>query len=138
MISTVGEGMTLRGDCHTEGSLIVEGTVIGQVYACRTVVIGEQGVVDGKIYAEDLVVAGRALGSAYVRSRVELQSTGYLSGEVIAPVVHLGAGAKLAAQVSIGESPVPSAGAKSAYDFAPTLSGRGHGGSPDPGLGATP
>ena len=114
MISTVGEGMTLRGDCHTEGSLTVEGTVIGQVYACRTVVIGEQGVVDGKIYA------------------------GYLSGEVIAPVVHLGAGAKLAAQVSIGESPVPSAGAKSAYDFAPTLSGRGHGGSPDPGLGATP
>ena len=142
VISIVAMGMTLKGHCETDGTLMIEGTVNGNVHAGKAVMIGKEGLVDGNIYTEDVVIAGQVFGSVHAVSRLEVQSTGYVSGEVIAPNMHLAGGAKLMAQVSLGDCQAPSsgqasAGKKSAPVVAPAMSGRGQGSSP-PGLGATP
>ena len=82
VISIIGMGMTLTGDCETDGALRVEGTITGHVRAGKAVVIGKDGLVDGNIYTQDAVIAGRVLGCVHAESRLELQSTSQISGGI--------------------------------------------------------
>ena len=44
VISIIGPGMRVVGDCDTDGTLRVEGTVEGTVRAAKAVVIGKDGI----------------------------------------------------------------------------------------------
>ncbi len=104
VISIIGMGMTLMGHCETDGAVRIEGTVKGDVRAGKAVVICKEGLVDGNIYTQDAVIAGRALGSVHAESRLEVQSTGHISGEIDTRRMQLEEGATLQGQVSVGES----------------------------------
>ncbi len=114
VISIIGVGMTLEGDSETDGSLRVEGTVRGNIRAGKSVVIGRDGVVDGSIYTQDAVIAGRVSGGIHAVSRLELQATSEVSGEIEAPRMQVEEGAKVQGQVAVGE-PVQEYGAHAAH-----------------------
>jgi len=109
VISIVGTGMTIEGDCETDGSLRIEGTIRGNVRAGESVVIGEDGLVEGSIYTQDAVIAGRVLGAVYAESHLELQATSQISGEIQARRMRVEDGAALQGQVAVGEGSVKSA-----------------------------
>jgi cytoskeletal protein CcmA (bactofilin family) len=109
VISIIGAGMTLDGDSETDGSLRVEGTIHGDVRAGKSVVIGKDGLVDGSIFTQDAVVAGRVSGGIHAGSRLELLATSEVSGEIEAPRMQVEEGAKVQGQVAIGESDGPGA-----------------------------
>jgi cytoskeletal protein CcmA (bactofilin family) len=104
VISIIGKGMTLTGDCETDGALRIEGTVKGNVRAGKAVVIGKEGLVDGNIYTQDAVISGRVLGSVHAHSRLELQATSQISGEIEARRMQLEEGATVQGQVTVGEA----------------------------------
>ena len=104
VISIIGTGMTLEGDSETDGSLRVEGTIRGNVRAGKSVVIGKDGLVDGSIFTQDAVVAGRVSGGIHAVSRLELLATSEVSGEIEAPRMQVEEGAKVQGQVAVGES----------------------------------
>ncbi len=104
VISIIGMGMTLTGDCETDGALRVEGTITGNVRAGKAVVIGKDGLVDGNIYTQDAVIAGRVLGCVHAESRLELQSTSQISGGITARRMQLEEGATLQGQLAVGET----------------------------------
>jgi cytoskeletal protein CcmA (bactofilin family) len=66
-VSIIGVEMTLEGDCRTPGTIMIGGTVRGDVYAEKALV-GGHGLVYGRIHAEDAVIAGRAIDSVHVAS----------------------------------------------------------------------
>jgi cytoskeletal protein CcmA (bactofilin family) len=105
VISIIGAGMTMTGDCETDGALRIEGTVKGDVRAGKSVVIGKEGLVDGNIFTQDAIISGRVLGSVHAQSRLELQPTGQISGEIQARRLQLEEGASVEGQVSVGEAP---------------------------------
>ena len=109
VISIVGTGMTVEGDCETDGSLRIDGTIRGNVRAGESVVIGKDGLVEGSIYTQDAVIAGRVLGAVYAESHLELQATSQISGEIQARRMHVEDGAALQGQVAVGEGSVKSA-----------------------------
>ena len=104
VISIIGAGMTLDGDSETDGSLRVEGTIRGNIRAGKSVVIGKDGLVDGSIFTQDAVVAGRVSGGIHAVSRLELLATSEVSGEIEAPRMQVEDGAKVQGQVAVGES----------------------------------
>jgi len=104
VISIIGAGMTIEGDSDTDGSLRVEGTILGNVRARKSVVIGRDGLVDGSIYTQDAVIAGRVSGGIHAVSRLELQKTSEVLGEIEAPRMQVEEGAKVQGQVAVGES----------------------------------
>ncbi len=106
VISVVGPGMTVEGDCETDGSLRIEGTIRGDVRAGKSVVIGKGGLLEGNIYTQDAVVGGRVLGAVYAESRLELQATSKISGEIRAGRIHVEVGAALQGQMAVGEGAV--------------------------------
>jgi len=91
------------GDCTTDGTLRIEGSVEGTVRAGKAVVIGKDGLVDGHVHTQDAVVGGRITGSLTAASRLELQATAQVDGEVRARRMQLEEGAVLNGKVTMGE-----------------------------------
>ena len=107
--SVVAAGMTLEGDSETLGSLQIDGTIRGNVRAGKSVVISKGGLVTGSIYTQDAVVAGKVVGAVYAESRLELQATGEISGEIQARRMHVEDGGALQGQLALGGSSVKTA-----------------------------
>jgi len=95
--------MRVVGDCDADGAIRVEGTVQGNIRAGKAVVVGKDGVVDGDIFTQDAVIAGKVKGTLRVESRLEIQSTSRIDGEVIASKMQLEEGAMLNGTVQMGK-----------------------------------
>lgn len=104
VISIIGPGMKVVGDCETDGTIRVEGTVEGSIRAGKAVVVGKEGHVNGNITTQDAVISGRVEGTLVAESRLELQATCRIEGEVRARRMQLEEGAMLNGTVSMGES----------------------------------
>ena len=100
--------MTVEGDSETDGSLRIEGTIRGDVRAGKSVVIGKDGLLEGSIYTQDAVIAGRVLGAVYAESYLELQATSEISGKIQARRMRVEDGAVFQGQVAVGEGGVKS------------------------------
>jgi len=103
VISIIGPGMHVVGECMTEGTLRVEGSVQGGVRAGKAVVVGKEGVVEGDVVTQDAVISGRISGTLVAESRLELQATCRIDGEVRARRMQLEEGAILNGVVHMGE-----------------------------------
>jgi cytoskeletal protein CcmA (bactofilin family) len=104
VISIIGPGMEVIGECQTDGTIRIEGTVQGTVRAGKAVVVGKDGMVDGDVYTQDAVISGRVRGTLIAESRLELQATCRIEGEVRARRMQLEEGAMLNGTVQMGES----------------------------------
>jgi len=103
VISIIGPGMKVVGDCETDGTIRIEGKVDGTVRAGKAVVVGKEGIVEGKVYTQDAILAGRVTGTVTAESRLELQATCQIEGEVFARRMQLEEGAILNGTVSMGD-----------------------------------
>ena len=88
-ISIIGPGMQVTGDLVTDGTVRIEGRVDGTIRAGKAVVLGKEGEVIGNIFTQDAVIGGRVSGSLVAESRLELQSTSVIDGDIRARSEHL-------------------------------------------------
>ena len=102
VISIIGPGMTVVGNCESDGTIRIEGTVNGSVKAGKAVVIGKQGLVSGDILTQDAVISGRVEGTLVAASRLEVQATSHIEGEVHTRRMQLEEGAVLNGTVHMG------------------------------------
>ncbi len=116
VISIVGPGMKVVGDCETDGTLRIEGAVQGAVRAGKAVVIGKEGLVIGDILTQDAVVSGRVEGSVTAESRLELQASCRIDGEVSTPRLQLEEGAVLNGSVNMLSDGPPASGQNTTSD----------------------
>jgi cytoskeletal protein CcmA (bactofilin family) len=128
VVSIIGPGMRVVGDCDTDGTLRVEGTVEGTVRAGKAVVVGKDGSINGDIITQDAIIGGRVTGKVFAESRLELQATALVEGEIRARRIKLDEGGRLNGNVHIGDLKAPAAGSSSGRDAA----GRKESGTPVP------
>lgn len=102
-ISIIAAGMTVTGDLRAQGTIRIEGEVTGAVEAAKAVVVGREGVVDGDITTQDAVISGRVRGTLTVGSRLEVNATAQVEGEVHARRLVLEEGATLNGTVHMGQ-----------------------------------
>jgi cytoskeletal protein CcmA (bactofilin family) len=88
-ISIIGPGMSVEGDIVTDGTVRIEGKIRGTVRAAKAVVLGQGGEVVGDVYTQDAVIGGRVSGTLVAESRLELQGTCTVDGEIRARAEHL-------------------------------------------------
>ena len=103
VISIIGPGMKITGDCDTDGAVRIEGTVQGNIRAGKAVVVGKEGLVEGDIVTQDAVVSGRVSGSLRAESRLEVQATSRLEGEISAGRMQVEEGSVINGTVKIGK-----------------------------------
>jgi cytoskeletal protein CcmA (bactofilin family) len=88
-MSLIGPGMNIVGDLSTDGTVRVEGRIEGTVRAGKAVVIGKGGEVVGDVLTQDAVIGGTVRGTVVAESRLELQSTCDIEGQIRARAQHL-------------------------------------------------
>ncbi|UCF20178.1 MAG: polymer-forming cytoskeletal protein [Gemmatimonadota bacterium] len=103
-ISLIAPGMKIVGDCETEGTIRIEGRIEGTVRAGKSVVVGRSGEVVGDIFTQDAVVSGNVSGNITAESRLELQSTSNIQGEIRTRRVQLDEGARFNGQVHMEDA----------------------------------
>jgi cytoskeletal protein CcmA (bactofilin family) len=103
VISIIGPGMKVVGNCETDGTIRIEGTIQGSVHAGKAVVVGKDGLVEGDIKTQDAVISGRVVGTLVAESRLELQATCRIEGDVRARRMQLEEGAVLNGTVDMGD-----------------------------------
>jgi cytoskeletal protein CcmA (bactofilin family) len=77
-------------------------------------VIGKEGVVNGDITTQDAIIGGKVSGSVVAESRLELQATCLVEGEIRARRIKLDEGGRINGKVYIGEASAPQSVAKPA------------------------
>ncbi|HEX6589267.1 MAG TPA: polymer-forming cytoskeletal protein [Longimicrobiales bacterium] len=119
VISIIGPGMRVVGDCETEGTLRIEGTVQGKVTAGKAVVVGRDGTVKGDISTQDAVIGGHVTGKVIAESRLELQETSVVDGEIHARRIKLEEGGRVNGTIHTGEVTAGQRGALGGSTAAP-------------------
>lgn len=95
----IGPDVVIRGDLEFSGGLYVEGRVIGKVTAIdgkpASLVLAEQGAVEGEIRVPVVVINGTLTGDVHASERIELAQKARVEGNVHYSVVEMSAGAQL-------------------------------------------
>lgn len=104
VVSIIGPGMKITGDCESDGTIRVEGSIEGSVKAAKSVVVGKDGLVVGDVSTQDAIIAGRVNGSVTAESRVELQASCRIQGDIRSRRVKLEEGGQVDGALHMGES----------------------------------
>jgi cytoskeletal protein CcmA (bactofilin family) len=83
----------IKGEITGDEDVVVEGTVEGQIRITRDVRVGTAGVVKATVEAQSIIVSGELIGDCQATVRVEIQSTGRLTGNIRAPKIVIAEGA---------------------------------------------
>jgi cytoskeletal protein CcmA (bactofilin family) len=101
-VASIGKSLHVKGELTGNEDLVIEGTVEGKITLNgHSVTIGQTGRVAAEIQAKSVVVGGQVKGNITADERVEVASTGTMVGDVRAPRVVLGDGARFKGSVDM-------------------------------------
>ena len=89
----IGAKTTVKGEISGDEDVLVEGTVEGQIRINKDLRVGQGGTIKATIDAQSVVVSGEVIGDCHAVSRVEIQASGRLTGNIRAPRVVIAEGA---------------------------------------------
>ena len=105
----IGSQVVIRGDVEFSGGLYVEGRIHGKVTAApgeqpATLTLAENGLIEGEVRAQVVVISGRMDGDVHASERVELTPSARVNGNVHYQVVEMHAGAQLTGRLIHADS----------------------------------
>ena len=99
----LGEDIYVEGIIHSQEKMVVSGTVDGNVFCDKEIVVSETGHVKGRLEGKIILVAGKINGDVLAHERLEVNAAAKIQGEVHVPSGKLliQEGSKLDAQCTI-------------------------------------
>ncbi|MBS1963978.1 MAG: polymer-forming cytoskeletal protein [Bdellovibrionales bacterium] len=96
-VTVIGEGIRLDGKLQLGGVVRVYGRLSGEIVAApeSSLILMESAVVEGTLDVDTLVVAGFIRGDIRARSRVSIEGTGRVIGNIETPTIAIDFGAYL-------------------------------------------
>ena len=89
----IGAKTVVKGEVTGDEDVTVEGTLEGQVRIGRDLRVAPGGTVRATVEAQSVVVSGELVGDCTAVQRVEIQSSGRLTGNIRAPRIVIAEGA---------------------------------------------
>jgi cytoskeletal protein CcmA (bactofilin family) len=89
----IDEGAKLEGTFEFPGTFRLNCRVKGTLISEQSLILGERAEVDGRIDGNVVVISGKFEGIIVARSRVQLESTAVVGGEVHTPCLVMEPGA---------------------------------------------
>lgn len=79
----IGEDVVLKdGILYAQNTLRIDGQYRGEINSKGAVVIGGNGIVDGSIRGENIIVSGKVNGDIKSSNQVHIRDTGSVTGDV--------------------------------------------------------
>lgn len=100
--SYISPDLVIEGKIEGSGHVRIAGRFKGDVHVQGNVTIENGAQVTGEVKADMIVLGGELNGNVSAISRVELQSTGVLNGDLTAGSLVVSAGSRMRGQVEFG------------------------------------
>jgi cytoskeletal protein CcmA (bactofilin family) len=97
--TVIGEGVSVKGELHGAGPILVLGRFEGDIVIEGTITVGEGGHVDANITAAAIVIDGSVRGNLSADTRVEIGPTGSLTGSVKSGALTASTGAVVKSEI---------------------------------------
>jgi cytoskeletal protein CcmA (bactofilin family) len=103
IVMDLGKSIVIKGDLIASEDLTLYGRMEGSVtlHGGHTLTIGRFADIKAKIDAKAVVVQGTVTGDITAREKIEIQTTGSVSGDVFAPRLAIADGASLRGRVDV-------------------------------------
>ena len=100
--SLIGRYTDVQGDIFSDENLTIDGNVEGTVTCkTKTVTLGQEGSVDGNIYAHTLHVSGRVEGNLVALEKITIHDGANVSGTIITPSLIIEDGSKFRGSIDM-------------------------------------
>jgi cytoskeletal protein CcmA (bactofilin family) len=80
--TVIGAGTVLEGTLKAGMSARIDGTINGDVTSSGTIVVANDGVVNGNISAADVKISGMVKGNVTATGKIDLVADGKLIGDI--------------------------------------------------------
>ncbi|MDZ4165806.1 MAG: polymer-forming cytoskeletal protein [Smithellaceae bacterium] len=89
----LGKGASFHGKLIFSEAVRIDGDFQGEIFGEGTLVIGEGAEIKAEIDVNKAIINGTVCGCVRAREKVEIHSTGHLSGNIISPKLVINEGA---------------------------------------------
>lgn len=105
--TVIGKGITIKGELSGEEDVKIEGRVEGKIHLGKNLLVGQTGVIEADVEAENINIGGTVTGNISAQNRVEIVASGTMIGDIRAPRVIVAEGAHFKGNVDMDTSRRP-------------------------------
>lgn len=110
--TVIGRGITVKGELIGDEDVKIEGRVEGKILLTKNLYVGQTGVIEADVEAENINIGGTVTGNLMAQNRVEIVASGKMMGDIKAPRVVVSEGAHFKGNVDMDTSKKPSKNGK--------------------------
>jgi cytoskeletal protein CcmA (bactofilin family) len=102
MVINLGKSIVIKGELIASEDLTVYGQMEGSITLNgHTLTIGRYADVHAAIAAKSVVISGAVTGNVTAREKVEIQTTGSVTGDVVSPRLAIADGGSVCGKVRV-------------------------------------
>ena len=102
--TTLGEGVTFRGELSFERLLRIDGSFEGDLLSQGKVVVGPKGKVKANLNLREAIIEGKVEGNIIVQEKLELRGEASIEGDIQAKSLCVDEGVRIVGHVNITPS----------------------------------
>lgn len=100
MAAWVGKALLIQGKIISTENLTIDGSVEGTIeLGDHSLTIGAGASIKADLVAQTIVISGAVAGNVRARVKVDLQATGSVNGDIVAPLLVMADGAIITGRV---------------------------------------
>ena len=99
--TTLGEGVTFRGELTFERLLRIDGTFEGELISKGKVIVGPKGQVKANLNLREAIIEGKVEGNITVEERLELRGGASVHGDITAKLLSVDEGVTMCGRVIV-------------------------------------
>ncbi len=103
-VTVIGKGITVKGELSGDEDVKIEGRVEGKIHLAKNLLIGQTGVIEADVIAENINIGGNVTGNITAQNKVEIVASGTMIGDIKAPRVIVAEGAHFKGNVDMDTS----------------------------------
>ncbi len=102
-MNLVGAGTVVEGKIRSQGSVRIDGKLVGEVIASESLAVGVTGEIEGNATAKNVTVGGKVRGAINASEKIVFEGKSVVRGDVRATRLIIDEGAIFDGRVSMTE-----------------------------------
>lgn len=78
----IGTGVIVKGNLSTEGDVVIDGSLIGEIKSSGSVSLGVNADIKANIIARNVIISGNLKGNVTAESEAVITDTGRVEGDI--------------------------------------------------------
>lgn len=103
--TVIGKTVQIKGEVAAEEEMLIEGRIEGEVRSSKKIVVGQQGDARANLYATYIKVAGKVVGDLIATTKIEIESTAHIEGNITAPKLSVSESAYFKGNIDMSSKP---------------------------------